>query len=94
MLDIFIRSNFNEVIRIQESFDFDFAIIEEVKTHTIKEKTVIGWMLKYGLFQGIEGKERLKIANEFIHFTQNIDHAKELDIESRFARQKLLQITW
>lgn len=84
MIDKFIRSNFDRIIETQEGFDHDIAMVNAVKFKTLNNDMVKKWMRDYGLFQGIESADRLKIADEFIRYVQDANEDTELDIESRF----------
>ncbi len=84
MLEKFIRSNFDVILGIQESFDHDKAMVKAVELKTLNNELVNNWMRNYGLFQGIKGEYRVKIADNFIQFSNDLERGNELDIETNF----------
>lgn len=88
MMKEFIKSNYENAIKIQNGFEHDRKMIESIKSDSLNTDMVKKWMQSYGLFQGINNEIRIKIANEFIKFAQNNYKQDEIDIKNEF--QKLL----
>jgi len=84
MLENFIRSNFDVIVEIQENFGHDIAMVKAVESKTLNNEMVKNWMRNYGLFQGVKGEYRVKIADEFIQFSNGLKRENELNIEANF----------
>jgi hypothetical protein len=83
MLEKFIRSNFDEAIKIQSAFEHDLEMVKSAKENTLNNLMVKDWMRGYGLFQGIKNEVREQIANEYINFVK-LKQGKDLNLENDF----------
>lgn len=84
MIKDFIKSNFEKVIEIQNSFDHDSKMIKYAANKSLNNDMVKSWMTQYNLFQGINNESRINIANAFINYNENIKSDNSINIKTHF----------